>query len=152
MCSEASFEAGSAYNVIPSCAVMKGTIRSFCQEERVKTGMKVEELVRTISSSFGASAKVHIKEGYPATVNTDEHVNLAREAIADVVGKENVLTEKEVPPSMGSEDFSYMLQEVPGCYFWVGSDSKEMVHHPHYDFDDTIMPLGVQSFVNIVTR
>ena len=147
----ASFQAGSAYNVIPSSAVLKGTIRSFSPAERNLANSKVEQLVKTISSSFGATATVNIREGYPATVNTDEHVQLARKAIADVVGENKVLTEKEISPSMGSEDFSYMLREVPGCYFWLGSDSTEMVHHPRYDFDDTIMPLGVQAFVNIVT-
>mmetsp|Transcript_13478 Transcript_13478/g.22064 ORF Transcript_13478/g.22064 Transcript_13478/m.22064 type:complete len:106 (+) Transcript_13478:295-612(+) len=100
---------------------------------------------------MGATAEVEIIEGYPATINHVDETELAAKVASGIVGPTNVV--RDAPSTMGAEDFSYMLQEKPGCYIWLGSGrtgNDPMVHDPKYDFNDSISPIGASWFVRMV--
>jgi len=143
------FHAGSSYNVIPSSAIIRGTMRSFKEETRENLKSRLVSIAESTSKAFDATAKVTIYPGYPATVNSSKSAIHAAKVAEELVGESNLL--RQEAPSMGAEDFSYMLREVPGCYVWVGSESTNMLHHPKYDFDDAILPRGVQYLANLAT-
>ncbi|NOQ63332.1 MAG: M20/M25/M40 family metallo-hydrolase, partial [Methyloprofundus sp.] len=91
--------------------------------------------------------------GYPVTSNTDAETAIAIAVAQELVGVENV--NLQPVPSMGSEDFSFMLQEKPGCYVWLGNGSSAgdcLLHNPHYDFNDKILPVGASYWVKLVER
>ena len=98
-----------------------------------------------------ASAEVRYGRGYPATVNHPDETAIAARAAALAVGEANVV--RDFPPMMGSEDFSCMLEAVPGCYVFIGNgegDAHPMCHSPHYDFNDDILPIGASYWVSLV--
>jgi len=137
---------GSAYNVIPETVTLKGTFRTFRDEDRDRIATRLENIASSVAEAHGATAVVQITAGYPATVNAEKQTAFARQAASAVVGAKNVVS---ADPTMGSEDFSYMLQRAPGCYAWIGADSPGMLHEDTFDFDDEIIPIGVQYFVNL---
>lgn len=139
--------AGTAYNVIPEYAVIKGTIRTFDESDRDEIIERISCIAEGVAAGSGATAAIKIRRGYPATVNTEDEAQTARQAAVMVTGEDNVVCES---PSMTAEDFSYMLQQAPGCYAWIGAQSEGMLHETCFDFDDQIIPLGVQYFCNIV--
>jgi amidohydrolase len=140
---------GERHNIIAHEVTMTGTVRSFSPEVgRAVPGM-IERIVRGITSALGAEYDLVYDRVYPATVNDPAIADHVRVAAQQVVGAENVV---EAEPSMGGEDMAYFLQEVPGCYFFVGSANaaKGLVHphhHPAFDFDEAAMPVGVQVLV-----
>ena len=145
--------AGDAYNVIPDSVKLCGSIRTFKKEVREKVISSMESVVKGVASGLGASAELRIKQGYPATINTAKEAQKAASAAARVVGDTKVILDAD--PSTGSEDFAYMLQARPGCYIWLGNGNGDggcMLHNPHYDFNDEILPIGTSYWVSLVEQ
>lgn len=145
--------AGSAYNVIPEFAHLHGTIRTLDETQRQLIKQRFQQLVENTATAFGATATLTFIPGYPATINDPVKADICREVTAGLVGMENV--QWNPPPSMGAEDFAYMLQQRPGAYIWIGNgDMTESrgLHNPHYDFNDNILPLGASYWVKLVQR
>jgi hippurate hydrolase len=147
------FAGGEAYNVIPSEARLGGTVRAFRAEVQDRIETALERLCAGIAAGHGVQAQLEYRRGYPPTINSAAEAALCAEAARAVAGETNVRT--DLPPSMGAEDFSYMLREKPGCYVWIGNGLEEggcMLHNPLYDFNDAILPLGVAYWVKLVER
>ena len=139
---------GAALNVIPDDAVLRGTIRSFKPEVQAMVEQAIARLCQGMAATYGAQITTGFDQRYPPTVNSVAETELCRQAAAAVVGKENVRTAEL--PSMGAEDFAYMLLEKPGCYVWLGNGPGKggcSLHNPHYDFNDDILPIGVSYWV-----
>jgi amidohydrolase len=147
-------QAGQANNVIPDTAELRGTVRSFNPERRQMLARRVQDVITGVAESFGASAQVEYQFGYPATINNPEMTDLVIEAARGVVGEDNVLI---ADLQMGAEDFSYFLQERPGCFFFVGTRNEERGltwghHHPRFDIDEDGMAIGMQVMASSVMR
>ena len=142
---------GAALNVIPDDAVLRGTIRSFKPEVQAMVEQAIARLCQGMAATYGAQITTGFDQRYPPTVNSVAETELCRQAAAAVVGKENVRTAEL--PSMGAEDFAYMLLEKPGCYVWLGNGPGTggcSLHNPHYDFNDDILPIGVSYWVRLL--
>ena len=114
-------------------------------------GPEVEESMAEFAAAHGATASLDYEHGYPATVNHRLERELAARAAAAAIGAENV--GHDFAPMMGAEDFSYMLEERPGCYVFIGNgegDAHPMCHSPDYDFNDDILPIGMSYWVRLV--
>ena len=147
------FHAGSANNVIPGTAMLVGTVRSFEPEIRAFLQNRMEEICHHIAALTGARIVLDYKNGYPPLVNSPAETDFAARVAAEIVGDENIL--RDTPSVMGAEDFSYMLMEKPGSYIWVGQfdpQHREQVHHPGYNFNDRILPIGASYFARLVER
>ncbi|MBL8495740.1 MAG: amidohydrolase [Rhodocyclaceae bacterium] len=151
------FHAGEAYNVIPDQAVLRGTVRAFKTEVQALCEQGMKRVCEGIAAGFGARVDLDYKRGYPPTINSVAEAALCREVAGDLVGMHNVRT--DLLPSMGAEDFSFMLKAKPGCYVWIGNGeaadprgSSCMLHNAHYDFNDEIIPLGSSYWVRLVER
>ena len=147
------FAGGEAYNVIPDEAHIGGTVRAFRSEVETAIEAAMERLVAGIAAAHGVQASLDYRRGYPPTLNTAAEARLCAEVATALVGAGNVRT--DLNPSMGAEDFAYMLREKPGCYVWIGNGMAEggcMLHNPHYDFNDAVLPLGVDYWVKLVQR
>ena len=142
---------GAALNVIPDDAVLRGTIRSFKPEVQELVERSVERLCAGIASAFGAQIRIAFDQRYPPTVNSAAETEICRKAATALLGAGKVRTNEL--PSMGAEDFAYMLLEKPGCYVWLGNGPGSggcSLHNPHYDFNDEILPLGISYWVRLV--
>jgi amidohydrolase len=149
-----AFRAGEANNVIPDTAELRGTVRSFLPEIRQQLADRIESLVHGIAIAMRADVDFDYHFGYPSTVNDPAMTEMVREVAIETVGADNVL---EAEPLMGAEDFSYFLQERPGCFFFVGSknEDKGLVwghHHPKFDFDEEALGVGMETMVRSVLR
>ena len=150
------FQAGTgAYNVIPEQVQLRGTMRSLNEQQRQLLRTRLTQIVEHIPPAFGGSAELKLTPGYPPTINHAEQANHCRTVANALVGEANVQWNPE--PSMGAEDFAYFLQAKPGAYFWLGNGelSKGGCHaHPlhsaYYDFNDDILGLGAQFWMNLV--
>ena len=145
------FHAGEAWNIIPEEVVLRGTIRSFKPEVQENIERAIERLCSGIASANGAQIGVRFDHRYPPTVNSENEANFCRKVAASVLGPANVQT--NTLPSMGAEDFAYMLREKPGCYVWLGNGPGSggcTLHNPHYDFNDEVLPIGVRYWVSVV--
>ena len=145
------FHAGDAYNVIPETAVLRGTIRAFRTESRDLVIANLKRISSQIAAAFGAEAVAEVKLGYPPLVNDATEAAFISDVAAGIVGEENV--ERNAAPIMGSEDFSFMLEKVPGAFIMIGQGGVEggcEVHNPGYDFNDQILPLGATLFARLV--
>lgn len=146
--------AGNTWNALPESVLLRGTFRCFDPDVKIAIAHKIEQLVKAICASFGATAGVIFNpdnEGYPVTLNSDGETALALQAAIAVAGEACV--NQNPTPSMGSEDFAFMLQEKPGCYMWIGNGSSVnscLLHNPHYDFNDEIVSIGAAYWVNLV--
>jgi len=149
-------DAGFVSNVIPNEMNLTGSLRYFKTEVGDEVKNKIESIAKGISESMGATATFSSTPNYPATVNTPKHAQLCAQAAETVVGKKNVLRNEK--PSMGSEDFSFLLNASEGAYIWIGNglvpeDSPEggcMLHNTQYDFNDEILPVGSSYWVELV--
>jgi hippurate hydrolase len=142
MCSMQTSQIG-AFNVIPESVQMIGTVRSFRPETRELAEKKVREISTKVAEALGATAEVTYSRGYPATVNSERESQFAARVGERIFGKGNVITDAE--PTMGGEDFSYMLQARPGAYVWLGQGGGPggcFLHNPKFDFNDEVIPLG----------
>ena len=147
------FHAGEAWNIIPEEVVQRGTIRSFKPEVQQTVERAIERLCSGIAAANGAQISVTFDHRYPPTVNSVNETNFCRNVAGSVFGSERVLT--DILPSMGAEDFAYMLREKPGCYVWLGNGPGTggcTLHNPHYDFNDELLTLGVSYWVQLVRQ
>ena len=144
-------EAGSAYNVIPRLVKMAGTCRTFDPGVRDRMEAGISRVAEGVAQAFEAQARVRYLRNYPATVNSERETEIARRAAARVVGESNVFSDRK--PSMGGEDFAFMLERRPGSYVWLGQGggpSACNVHHPRYDFNDALLTLGASFWASLI--
>lgn len=142
ICSLQTSQVG-AFNVVPDAVHLVGTVRSFRPEIRNLAEQRVREIAAKVADALGASAQIEYRRGYPATVNTAREAAFAARVGERVFGKGNVVTDPE--PTMGGEDFSYMLLERPGAYVFLGQGGGPggcFLHNPNFDFNDEVIPLG----------
>ena len=147
------FHAGDAYNVIPQTARLSGTVRAFSNETMALIGENMKRTAENVARAMGAQAKVDFRVNFQPTINDAEQAEFAASVCAELVGADNV--ERNPPPNMASEDFSFMLARVPGCFVNIGNGDVEgscEVHNPAYDFNDAALPWGVAFFVRMVER
>jgi len=135
-----------AHNVIPERVLLKGTARTMDPETRAFVEKRLSEIAEGTATAFGARAEVNWMPGYPATINTPENTDYAVAVAQAVSGN----VDAEVTPTMGAEDFSYMLEERPGAYIFLGNGDSAMVHHPAYNFDDNAIPFGSSWYAGMV--
>ena len=141
-------EGGSAFNVIPDTVSIGGTLRSTDEENRNQMLDKIKKVVSNACAISNCEANIEIRPGYPPTINNKECAKLASKIFKKTFG-DNSINLKETP-TMGSEDFSYMLEEKPGAYIWLGAGaSSEKLHSPFYDFNDELLPIGVQYWTDL---
>ena len=146
--------AGNTWNAIPESVVLRGTFRCFSSAVQTIIADKITQLVNSICGGFDVSADIRFNPenaGYPVTFNSETETAIALKAAIAVAGEDCV--NQQPTPSMGSEDFAFMLQEKPGCYIWIGNGSSEnscLLHNPHYDFNDAILPVGAAYWVKLV--
>ena len=143
-------EAGVAFNIIPEEVRLSGTARTFKATVQAQLEAEMQRMVEGIAAGFGATAELRYVRGYPATVNPDEGAEIAAGVAAAVVGAGNVVA--DFPPTMGAEDFSFMLMQRPGAYIQVGAadDGGHGLHNPHYDFNDEVLPIGTSLLASLV--
>jgi len=147
-----AFRAGEAANVIPDTAELRGTVRSFNPAVRQQLATRIQELIRGIASAMRADVEIAYNFGYPPTVNHPEMTEFARGVLGEVIGAENVM---ESALHMGAEDFSYFLENVPGCFWFVGSRNPDKGfiwshHHPKFDIDEDAMSVGMETVTSVV--
>nr|WP_306264009.1 M20 aminoacylase family protein [Pararhizobium sp. IMCC3301] len=142
------FQAGKAFNVIPQTAELRGTIRSLTAEVRTLAEKRLRIIVENTAAAFGGTAKIKFHRGYPVTANNPEKADFAAGIAAQIVGQSRVNT--NVAPIMGGEDFSYMLEQRPGAFIFVGIGPGAGLHHPEYDFNDEVIPVGVSYWARLV--
>jgi amidohydrolase len=150
-----SVQAGEieAMSVIPHEAKISGTVRTFKREIQDLVEERLKHMVHTIADGFGAKAKVAYTRIYPATTNHAKQAAYAADVAASLVGESNVV--RDLPPSMGAEDFSFMLQAKPGAYLRLGQGGAEQgkfLHSAQYDFNDAVLPLGAALLASLATR
>jgi hippurate hydrolase len=146
-------EGGMAFNVIPEVVNLRGTARWFLPEVGDVLENKVRSLASGIATAFGAEAEVHFDRMYPATINEEASAGLAAEAARAVAGDAKV--ELLPKPTMGGEDFSFMLNAKDGAYLMLGAGrtaQDPQVHHPRYDFNDNVLSLGASWWATLVER
>ncbi|MBL8307387.1 MAG: amidohydrolase [Rubrivivax sp.] len=149
--------AGEAINVVPDTAQLRGTVRTFSIETLDLIERRMQEVAEGLCASFGASCEFHFRRNYPPTINHPAETAFVQHVLGDIVGAANV---QPFEPTMGAEDFSFFLQEKPGCYFMIGNgDGTHRIgghglgpctlHNPSYDFNDELIPLGATAWVRI---
>lgn len=152
------FHAGSATNVIPDEATLRGTVRTFSLEVRNLIEQGMRDIAQNIAAAFGATVEFRFDYGYPPLINHPEETAFALGVMQSIVGAQNV--NAQVAPSLGGEDFAYMLQEKPGCYVLIGNGEDEHreighglgpcnLHNPSYDFNDDLLPIGATYWVRL---
>jgi amidohydrolase len=140
-----------AMSVIPGKATIVGTIRTFNPEVQGLVERRLSELCSAIALGMGATATVTYERSYPATINTREKAHFAADVAESLVGREHV--DREMEPSMGAEDFSFMLQNRPGAYMRLGQGGENcFLHNARYDFNDDILPLGSAMHASLVEQ
>ncbi|MEI8209924.1 MAG: M20 aminoacylase family protein [Methylococcales bacterium] len=146
--------AGNTWNAIPESVIIRGTFRCFSDSVKTLITHKLSQLVNGICAGFEVNATLVFNPenvGYPVTFNTQAEAAIALKAALAIAGVDGV--NQQPTPSMGSEDFAFMLQEKPGCYSWIGNGSSEnscLLHNPHYDFNDEILPIGAAYWAKLV--
>jgi amidohydrolase len=142
------FHAGTADNIIPQTAKLSGTARTLDPAVRDLVEKRLHEVIEGTAKLYGAKAKLVYKRDYPVTRNHERQTAFAAEIARDVVGKDRV--DDAVAPVMGAEDFSYMLEARPGAFIFVGNGDTAGLHHPAYDFNDELIPVGASYWVKLV--
>ncbi|MBG6076027.1 hippurate hydrolase [Polaromonas sp. CG_9.11] len=150
----------AAMSVVPGHATLVGTVRTFKPEMQDFVEQRLQQLCAAVADGFGATATVSYERIYPATINSPAEYRLATLVAEQLVGAENVV--RNLEPSMGSEDFSFMLKEKPGAYLRLGQGEQgpdgqggvgsRFLHNSCYDFNDNVLPLGAALFAGIVER
>ncbi len=141
-------KAGEAFNVIPQTAMLLGTVRTLSPDVRDLAETRIRAIVENVCAAFGAKAEVEYDRGYPVTMNDPDKTEFMANVARAVAGENAVDT--TVLPLMGAEDFSYMLEQRPGAYIFLGNGDTAGVHHPAYDFNDEASPYGVSLWAKIV--
>jgi hippurate hydrolase len=142
---------GDTWNVIPDMVVLRGTTRSFKPEIQAAIEAGIRRIAEGVASAMGASVELRYERRYPPTINAAAETDLAADAAIEVAGAGNV--DRELQPTMGSEDFAFMLQAKPGAYIFIGNgDAAAGLHNPRYDFNDEILPIGASYWARLVER
>lgn len=149
---------GSATNVIPDQATLIGTVRTFTTEVLDLIEQRMRAVAEHTAAAFDAQVEFHFKRNYPPLINHAKETAFAVEVMQSIVGADNV--EAKVEPTMGAEDFAFMLQQKPGCYVFIGNGEGEHraqghglgpcnLHNPSYDFNDDLLPIGATYWVRL---
>jgi amidohydrolase len=152
--------AGEATNVVPDSCELQGTVRTFTLEVLDLIEQRMQAIAQNICAAFDAQCEFEFVRNYPPTVNHPAETAFAREVMAGIVGAENVRAQE---PTMGAEDFAYMLQARPGAYCFIGNGDGAhrdighgggpcTIHNPSYDFNDELIPLGASYWVQLAER
>ncbi len=152
---------GSADNVIPTEASLRGTVRTFSDATLDMIESRLRDIARLTCEALGCTAEITFDREYPPTLNDDAETRFCAQLLLELAGERNV--DQAIQPSMGAEDFSFMLREIPGCYIWVGNgtgDHREegygpgpcTLHNGSYDFNDALIPLGASYWVELARR
>ncbi len=142
------FHAGTANNIIPQTAHLTGTIRALKNETRALAKKRFHDIVEGVAALNGCQVSIDFEDGYPVTVNHADETDFAVKVAREVAGAERVMA--DMPPVMGAEDFSYMLEARPGAFIFIGNGATAGLHHPQYDFNDQAIPLGVSYWARLV--
>jgi hippurate hydrolase len=153
--------AGSADNVIPTTAIMRGTVRTFSDAALDFVEQRMAQITLHTSQALNCQARFDFQRKYPPTINHDGAAAFCADVLTGIVGPDKV--DQTVRPSMGAEDFAFMLQEKPGCYVWIGNGQGDhrspghgmgpcMLHNGSYDFNDDLIPLGATYWVELATQ
>jgi amidohydrolase len=141
---------GDTWNVLPDECLIRGTTRWYEDEIGDRIQERITQLANSVAAGFGCTARISYERRYPATINDLASAKLIRD-VAGAIGLRVV----ESPPTMGAEDFAYMLRAVPGCYLWLGAaraGENPGLHSARYDFNDDALPAGVELWVSLVRR
>jgi amidohydrolase len=149
--------AGEATNVIPDSCELQGTVRTFSIEVLDMIEQRMGEIAKHTAAAFGMDCSFEFKRNYPPTINSAKEAEFARKVMAGIVGEANVGAQE---PTMGAEDFAYMLMAKPGCYAFIANGDGAhremghgggpcMLHNPSYDFNDSLIPLGATYWVKL---
>jgi amidohydrolase len=141
------FHGGDAYNVIPEHAEIAGTVRTLRKEVATAAHDRMKTICDGIAATFGASIHFDFHANYPVTVNDAEQTVFAGDVAAVIAGETQV--HRGIPPLMGGEDFSYMLEARPGAFIFIGNGDTPNLHHSGYDFNDEAIPHGVSYWVKL---
>jgi hippurate hydrolase len=144
------FQAGTASNIIPETAVLKGTVRTLDPGVRDLVERRIGEIADSIARAYGGSAETIYKRMYPVTVNHARETEVAAEVARDVVGDDRV--NARMAPMMGAEDFSFMLEARPGAFVFLGTGPGNDCHHPAYRFNDAILGHGASYWVRMIEK
>jgi hippurate hydrolase len=142
-----------AFSVIPREARLIGTVRTFQHSIQTMIEHRLNEIVQSTAKAFGGEASLKYERVYPATINHAPQYDHALHVAEDLVGRDHVV--RQMPPSMGAEDFSFMLQAKPGCYARLGQGTGEggcFLHNTRYDFNDAVIPLGAGFLAALAER
>ena len=144
--------AGNAWAVIPEEVVLRGTVRTFNPQVQALIEQRLQTIARGITSAHQCEFDWRYERRYPPTINSALETEFAARAATSVFGAEHV--RRDLPPSMGSEDFGWMLLEQPGSYAWIGSGGQTdcLLHNPRYDFNDEILPHGASYWVTLARQ
>ncbi len=141
------FQAGDAQNVIPQRAVLRGTVRTLDNSVRDIAEARFRAIVEGTAKMFGAEAHLDYRRGYPATVNHAKETGFVTGIARAIAGQDAV--DDNAEPTMGGEDFSYMLEARPGAFIFIGNGDSAGLHHPAYDFNDDVLPVGIQYWADV---
>lgn len=141
------FHAGSARNVIPQTAKLRGTVRTLSPQTRDLMEQRVRDVVAGVAQLTGTTIELTYDRGYPVVVNHDAQTAHASAVAAEIVGEGRVL---DMPPLMSAEDFSYMLEARPGALIFIGNGNSAGLHHPAYDFNDDAIVFGTSYWIRLV--
>ena len=155
------FHAGDASNIIPDSAWVGGTVRTFTLEVLDLIESRLRHIASTVAQAFDCNAEVEFSRNYPPTINHLSETEFAIEVMKDLVGEDGV--NPRIDPTMGAEDFAFMLQAKPGCYVFIGNGDGDhrsqghglgpcQLHNPCYDFNDDLLPLGSSYWVNLTQK
>jgi len=141
---------GDTWNVIPETVVLRGTSRSFNPTVRDRIDPAIRRIADGVCRACGAQMELRYERRYPPTLNAPAETEIAAAAAASVVGEDNV--KRDMLPSMAAEDFAWFLEKKSGAYIWIGNGTAEaggILHSPHYDFNDAVLPLGASYWVRL---
>ncbi len=141
-------DAGTTYNIIPQTAHLQGTVRTLSEGMRDLAQERLGELAAGIAAAMGGKARMEYARGYPVTRNHAAQTRFAIGVAQSVAGENGVETELE--PTMGAEDFSYMLEARPGAFIFIGNGDSAGLHHPAYDFNDDAIPVGISYWAKLI--
>ncbi|MGX5735682.1 M20 aminoacylase family protein [Bosea thiooxidans] len=143
-----ALNAGEAFNVIPQTAEIKGSVRTLTPETRDLAEKRITEIVEGVMKAFGMKYELEYHRGYPVTFNHAGQTDFVTSVAKEIFGSDAITT--DIPPTMGSEDFSYMLEERPGAFINIGNGDSAGLHHPAYEFNDAAIPVGVNYWASLI--
>jgi hippurate hydrolase len=144
------FAGGDAYNVIPQTARLGGTVRAFRRDVLELAEARIRAIAEGVAAGFGATAKLDFRVIFAPLMNSAEHTQALADTAAEIAGEANV--DRRTAPLSGSEDFSFMLEKVPGAYILLGNGDSADPHNPTYDFNDAVTPYGASVYARLVER